>query len=421
MTIKGLWNLLEQKCNHVFETVPMSSFRGLRIAIDAGTWMFPLRMRARGNIAKRIDIVIHEVNDDDVDKEWYNIVVYEMQRFLEVGITPIIIFDGPSPPAKTTTKQKRTDDDDKRRAEIKRIRDKFLNSDRLRIDEADVLRLRALESQVGGVPQASRDRIKSFLKNLGIPCIPGGDGMEAERLASALVRHGIAAAVFSADGDCMPHGAGMIIRGFGEDILLEFSNDDGTYRLEKVKTFDIVRMSNVLSALQLTQEMFTEICILAGCDYNKNIKGLSIIDAHRNIREYNCVERIPFTQQQLEGASVLNLYVCRSLFERISFERMFDKKTFAAGLSIAEEALTHQDAFDVYVNLTYLAESLTRYWLIGQFPKLSKLYTELPKPRSYNNLTLVVDNYGHKSLIGDAPLEGIRCKHKQVESFSFEF
>lgn len=422
MGIEGLWNELRALCPHVFETIPMSSFRGKRIAIDAGTWMFPLRLRARKNVVMRMDIIVNDVDETEVDKAWYDIILWELYKFFECGITPIIVFDGPSPPAKKKTKDSRINQAKKREARIAILKQNIRNSkDRLRVNENEVLELRNLESQVGGVPQESKDSVRFFLKNLGIPCLIGEDKVEAERLASALVRAGIAAAVFSKDGDCLPHGAGMLIRDFDLPMDIEVDNLDGSKTVVgKEPTFEIVRLANILHSLQMTQEMFTDMCILAGCDYNKNLPGLAITGVVPKIKAYGCIERIPYNDKQKAEFARLEMETCRELFRHVPFYELFDVKIFAQGLNLTPETLTNKDAFDVYVDLTCLAESMrnAKYNVYNKhYEKLSNFYLNIPEPSNYFNLTQVFEN-GFVKYIGDQPLPRIVSKQPQITEIS---
>lgn len=383
MGITGLWDFLRSMCPEVFETIPKESFRGKRIAIDAGQWMFPFRMTARKDVANKCDIVHVGINEDDVDIRWFDRIIGELMGLLKHGITPIIVFDGPSPPAKNDTKKKRNESNEKKQTEINILRSQLKSMDKLRIKQSDIYNLRKLESQIKTRPDGCVDKVRAFLKNLGLPCLIGDNGVEAERLVAALVRTGVAAAGLTKDGDYLVHGGGMLITGDG---LSRTDEDD-----RPIPVFNIIRMSKVLTSLQMTQEMFVEMCILAGCDYNKNIRRFTISKAYRHIITSGRIENIEFTTKQREQIPELKVAVCRELFYPYSFDRLFDVKIFAESFGVTPETITNEIAFNINVDLGCLLEAMSELKIDKYYTDLANLFSNLPTPVNYANMTLHFD------------------------------
>lgn len=375
MGINELWDFLRAKCPEVFETVPMSSFSGKRIAIDAGQWMFPFRMTARKNVANRCDIVHAGIDEDEVDNAWFDRIIGELMFLFKHGITPICVFDGKAPPEKHNTRQKRREADAKKLTEINILRTQLKSMDKLRVKQSDTYKLRKLESQYRCIPDGSIAKMMAFLKNLGVPCLIGSDGIEAERLAAALVRTGVAAAGYTKDGDYQVHDGNIQIVGNG---LSRTDEND-----QPIPVFNIIRTGKVLSSLYLTQPMFVDMCIFAGCDYNKKINRYMIRDIYRDISTKGCVENIQFTMKQEQQLPEVNIEACRRLFYPLPFNQMFDVSVFAEGLGVTPETITNEIAFNVNIDLGCLLEAMTDLKLDRYFTDLANLYANLPQPVNY--------------------------------------
>jgi 5'-3' exonuclease len=287
--------------------------------------------------------------------------------------------------------------------------------DRLRVKNADVVKLRELEGQVNRADSSSKRRVMLALKNIGIPCLIGGEGIEAERLASSLVRANIAAAVYSADGDCLTHGCDLLIRDVGLDRQVV---DPQTGELVKIKTYNIVRLAKVLHLMGVTFPTFVDVCIMAGCDYNSNLPNLAIGTAYPLLKEHGRIESIPssnFSTKQLAAADDLRIAQCRRNFELLPFHQMFDMDLFARGLNLTREQLTIERAFNVYFNPNCLYESLSASSMGRYYTELSVSYSKLPQPKNYRNIVQVVSHHGEVGYDGDVELEGIVELQKDEE------
>ena len=48
---------------------------------------------------------------------------------------------------------------------------------------------------------------------------------------------------------------------------------------------DVIQMEKALHHLQLTKDQFLSMCVVAGCDYLKNIKGIGIYKAKQLVKK----------------------------------------------------------------------------------------------------------------------------------------
>uniref|UniRef100_A0A453ME36 XPG-I domain-containing protein n=1 Tax=Aegilops tauschii subsp. strangulata TaxID=200361 RepID=A0A453ME36_AEGTS len=69
----------------------------------------------------------------------------------------------------------------------------------------------------------------------------------------------------------------------------------------------------VLEELGLTMDQFIDLCILSGCDYCENIKGIGGQRALKLIRQHGCIEEV-----------VQNLHKRCTLFQKIGLTRKFE-------------------------------------------------------------------------------------------------
>ena len=323
MTIKGLWNYIAKNCPHICEEIPQSNLTGHRIAIDAGTWLYPIRAIASKDVIQRTDVLRYEPDNGEIDRIWMTKVLIYLLDMLERGITPVLCFDGKSPSAKNATSIKRDDD--------RRVRQEKLNLIRSKGDllftAVDLVEARKLMYNLSYVPRESSRNMREFLYGIGVPCLQGSDGVEAERVASVMVTLGIAAACYSADSDCFAHKSHILIRGKGKDLY----NSSGF----QVPSFNIVRLNRLLAHLELKFSQFVDLCIMAGCDYNANMKGISFCKSLPLIRTHMSLEYLPSKYD----TTCLNIETCRDMFkheELCDLIDEYDSVTFDFQVDIEE-------------------------------------------------------------------------------------
>ena len=55
---------------------------------------------------------------------------------------------------------------------------------------------------------------------------------------------------------------------------------------------DVIEMEQALHHLQLTKDQFLSMCVVAGCDYLKNIKGIGIHKAKQLVKKDNLISEL---------------------------------------------------------------------------------------------------------------------------------
>jgi len=148
---------------------------------------------------------------------------YRTVAFIEAGIIPVYVFDGPSRVAKAETVKKRS------------VRPKVLG------------RGAAAECQ-------------ELLALMGVQFIVAP--AEADAVLAALCRAGTIYAVASEDTDMFAFGAPRVLRGFSPTGTIE------EYSLDAI-----------LRKLGMTQEQFLHMCIILGTDYGNPFHGIGAVNA----------------------------------------------------------------------------------------------------------------------------------------------
>lgn len=240
----GISNLLPLVSAVSNKNIPISNFKGKRVAIDGYVWLH----RSSYRCAKEI------VEDPGSDC----IVPYVMNMLNHIiasGVIPVIVFDGQALPQKSTTSNKR-------------------HQDRLEAKE------KAIVLEKSGYPELAYPFYQKAvtitsatvyawikqLKNKGIEYIVAP--YEADAELAYLCRTHYVDMVLTEDSDLLAYQTPHVL----------FKYDDYSQTVTSVK-FD-----DVLTHLQIDADQFIAICCLSGCDYMEHINRLGIQTSLKMIR-----------------------------------------------------------------------------------------------------------------------------------------
>ncbi|EMS54609.1 Flap endonuclease 1-B [Triticum urartu] len=187
-------------------------------------------------------------------------------RLLEAGIKPVFVFDGEPPDLKKKELAKRS---------LKRDdASKDLHS---AIEVGDEDSVEKFSKRTVKITKEHNDGCKRLLRLMGVPIVeaPG----EAEAQCASLCKNHKAHAVASEDMDTLTFGAPRFLRHV----------TDLSFKKSPVTEFELPK---VLEELGLTMGQFIDLCILSGCDYCENIKGIGGQRALKLIRQHGCIEEV---------------------------------------------------------------------------------------------------------------------------------
>lgn len=329
----------------VYRKVPLGTFRGRRIGIDACNWMFIQISTAQRQVIQGTDVVKERVDRNMTVHLWLQKLLDHLVTYLSYGITPVFIFDGAAPVEKTQTKEKRADKKHQVKSRITELRTTLGQADILDQTEDMVQEYRKLLAQYNYVSEEETSLMRQVLTGLGIPWIQARG--EGEKLCSMLAVEGVVAAVLSTDSDNIVYGCPCLITGFDRTA-------------EQTHTVNVLDAQDVLKMLDLPYPAFRDFCIMCGTDYNDNIRNIGPGKAYKLIRDCGSIEGLP----PRFDVSILNHHKARELFDYIESKTLIESGT----LDIRTECLG-ESARDI----------LTGVKLSHYLPRLVPLYRNLPK------------------------------------------
>lgn len=227
----------------VSQRVPLSTFKGKRVAIDGFVWLH----RSAFSCSREMCL------DPATDR----ILPYlsaKMRRVMTSGIIPVVVFDGQSLPQKFNTNDKRHQQRAANRQTALSLEERGLYNEAIHYYQ------KAVE-----ITSATVYTWIGELKRSGIEYIVAP--YEADAQLAFLARSGYVDYVLTEDSDMLPYQTPVTL-----------------FKLDDVNMVTMVKYKDVLSHLQLTPEQFVAVCCLAGCDYLEHINKMGIQTAIKTIR-----------------------------------------------------------------------------------------------------------------------------------------
>ena len=347
MGINNLYKILRKYSPNSFKTVPLSKYSNKKIAIDTNLYMYKYKV----------------IFGEDWLRAFTNLICCLRKN----NIHPVFIIDSKAPIEKVEEQQNR-------RIQRQKLKDKLHNieidyqiykesgkiSDLLQeISSSDkkhpqlliknifnentvINKINTLKSQTISIDSEDFTTFKNLLEVMKIPCFYATT--EAEATCSYLNINRKVSAVLTEDTDVLAYGA------------RRFLSNINTHN----ETMIEVKISNILEDLNLTQKEFTDMCIMCGTDYNKNIPKIGPIKSYTLISEHKTIEEIERCTNL--DTSILKYKRSRELF---SFpDDYFTKKISYCKTPNVNEInkflLTHNCKY----NLSYITKSFVDTQLI---------------------------------------------------------
>jgi flap endonuclease-1 len=316
MGIKGLGKLLARYVTKI--TVPIMSLSDTSMAIDVYNYLYRIwyiaqtKVITNGSIEPDRNAIIGEVS---------NMIYNFINKLTYYRIRPVFVFEGKAHSEKSVVQEKRRKIKMKYKDKIQHLKevldttplvtvdtpnisDRIYTVNTVEVISDDIVyntqsideELKNLYCRTIDIYQKDINVIRSMLlKNPNVTVLNAK--YEAEQLCSSLYIEDKVQSVYSTDTDNLVYGCGLLLTNMDEYGL----------------SFIGYTLQEILVRLDLSMDEFRELCILMGCDYNTNIRGIGPIKSYQLIRKYGSIDKLPRTYD----TSCLNYKRCRDIFKYI--------------------------------------------------------------------------------------------------------
>lgn len=336
MGIPKLNELIKKHAPGAKTTIPISKFRGTRIAIDANNLlcskMYVANAQTCDLTALKIDPYA-KIDRSEADRKWYENLLNMVVTLGGYGITPVFVFDGVHVPQKAKTQEKRIDDRKANQKRAAELAETIANTPLLERSDEDLEKLgKAKASSSMFLTTEQKQTFKTLLNMVGVPVLTARG--EAEDLCCALSHAGKVSAVYSCDVDCFVLGACITISGITKGS--RYPN----------QTFDVTLYDKILQGLNMDRKNFVDMCIFAGCDFNFGVPRVAVTMAYNYMKKHGSIEEV-MNKEKLDfhgnNGMNLNLEFCRKMFRVKSVEECLgdSHENILPSLNIDKNALAH--------------------------------------------------------------------------------
>ena len=348
MGIKNLNNILRKNCPTVFEEIHLSQYAFKKVAIDVSLFMCKFKAIC--------------------GDRWLSSFVNLVQSLRRNDIHCVFIYDNGAPDEKKNEKEERVKQREKTEQKVINLEiavDKFHNTGEIdnilielnnKIRDSEELKplLHKPKNNIGINIKLIKEKIEK-MKNYNIKIstedfqktrdlfdileIPYYIApLEAECMCADLCKKGLVDGVLSEDTDVLAYGSPVFL------TKINTKND----------TCVRIIHADILEELKLNQEQFLDLCIMCGCDYNKNIPKIGAETSFKYISKYKSIEEIERNMDL--DTSILNYKRTRELFTK--YETYNVKSILHCGSPNFDKVIHYMKENNINVNIENLKQSL---------------------------------------------------------------
>jgi len=313
MGINNLHKLLRNKCPQIYEEVHLSKYAFKKIAIDISLYLFKYKT----------------IFGD----KWLSAFINLVSCMRRNNIHCVFIYDSGAPPEKGAEQAERRETREKLRQKVLEIEEALLdykengnlsqtiidfnkklskrrgdtNMKKLlrrdikedEIKDSDVAEmdeeLIKIKNQVISISSTDFDLTKVLFDIINVPYFQAP--LEAETMCADICIRKQVDAVISEDTDVLAYGAPIFL------TKLNTHNDTCTE----------IKYNDILKELEISSPQFLDLCIMCGCDYNKNIFRIGPEKAYKLLKEHGTIDDL-HNKGVLKDISVLKHNRSRELF-----------------------------------------------------------------------------------------------------------
>uniref|UniRef100_A0A1J3DUT9 Exonuclease 1 n=1 Tax=Noccaea caerulescens TaxID=107243 RepID=A0A1J3DUT9_NOCCA len=270
--------------------IHIQKYAGKRVGIDAYSWLH------KGAYSCSMELCL----DTDGEKKlrYIDYFMHRINLLQHYEIIPIVVLDGGHMPCKAATGDER-----------QRKRKANFDAAMAKLKEGNVGAATELFQRAVSVTSSMAHQLVQVLKSENVEFIVAPYEADAQLayLSSLELEQGGVAAVITEDSDLLAYGCKAVIfkmdrYGKGEELILD-------------NVFQAVDQKPCFQ--NFDQELFTAMCVLAGCDFLPSVPGVGISRAHAFISKYQSVERVLSVLKTKKGKLFPDNY-SSSLMEAVS-------------------------------------------------------------------------------------------------------
>ncbi|KAH9313853.1 hypothetical protein KI387_022480, partial [Taxus chinensis] len=257
------------------------------VGIDAYSWLH------RGAYSCSMEICQRDPKTKGSELTCMKFFMNRLNMLRYNNVIPVVVFDGGRLPLKSATEKGR-----------QRKRDANLEQARIKLSEGDVTgAIELFQGAIKITPFIAYELIQ-ILKAEGVEYIvaPYEADSQLAYLSMLDPEKGGLAAVISEDSDLLAYGCNVVIYkmdqfGVGKEVVLD-------------RAFNCTDVSaGRLTFKCFTQELFTGMCVLAGCDYLASITGIGIRRSHSLVSQHKNLEEVLYALQLTKKHQIPEGYI----------------------------------------------------------------------------------------------------------------
>nr|XP_029119233.1 exonuclease 1 isoform X2 [Elaeis guineensis] len=260
----GIQNLL-RFLKPFIEPVHIKKYSGKRVGIDAYSWLH------KGAYSCSMELCLNA--QTDAAKRYLKYFMHHINLLRHYNVTPVVVFDGGSIPCKSVTEHER---------HRRRESNLMLAKEKLKEGNASAA-IEFFQKAVHITPSMAHQLIQ-ILRSESVEFIVAPYEADAQLayLSAFDDDQGSIAAVITEDSDLIAYGCKAVIfkmdrYGNGEEFLRD-------------RVFNTVHGG--LSFRNFDKELFTGMCVLAGCDFLPSIPGIGTKRAYSLVSKYKNLDRV---------------------------------------------------------------------------------------------------------------------------------
>ena len=327
----GIKNLLKFLLNYkdIIKETTIDNYYGKKIAIDISLLLYQVVISIRNSGSdiynldgKSISHIIGLFNKTLI--------------FLNKGIIPVYVFDGPPPKIKMNLLYIRKKN---KNNALNKLSNVITEDDKIKYFKRSVI-----------ITKDQINECKELLEYMGIPYINAIE--EADSELSYLCKNNLVDAVLTDDMDILTFGSPKIIKNLLSSTKMPFE----------------INLNSILTNLKLNQDEFIDLCILFGCDY------CTILDINNNII-YNIYIIYKSINKTLNELQLLGYKIPKNFYYNFNIAKTYFREAIHNDINNTTLKLNIPN-YEKLIDILVIKNNLNKFKIINKLNNLYLLYNK---------------------------------------------